>query len=128
MFPTQNLPVYRSWQQAINSVLVRAPHENVSVNKSGVEPPYQIGCIRALGEPVGQIADWSRHLSNNGRLHIIEYPTFYKLHWDIIDPISDPAGHIEKDAPHWKPVIIGSIALGFFIGLLGLLTMASSKQ
>jgi hypothetical protein len=74
------------------------------------------------------MADWSTHLNNNGRLHIIEFPSLYKVHWDEVDPISDPIGHLERDAPLWGTVIAISLVLSILGGLLGALAYAGSER
>jgi hypothetical protein len=128
MFPNNQGPIYRTWQLAVSTVLAGPPRRNVLVSKAHVSHPSREDCIRAVGEPIGQIADWSKHLTNNGRLHIIEFPTYYKVHWDEVDPSTDPIGHLERDAPQWGTAIKIGVGLAILGGLLGALAYSESEK
>lgn len=57
---------------------------------------------RSIGDPDGQISDYRIVLRGDPRsIHIKEYDTFYKVHWDYMDPSINPILHILLDAPHW---------------------------
>ena len=47
-----------------------------------------------------------------GTLHIREYDTHYSVHTDIVDPSTDPLGHLLLDAPEY----LAGAAAAFIVG------------
>jgi hypothetical protein len=47
-----------------------------------------------------------------GALHIREYDTHYSVHTDIVDPSTDPLGHLLVDAPEY----LAGAAAAFIVG------------
>ena len=72
---------------------------NVLVPKS-VRPIMDYD-ITVLGERRGSVRQY-RH----GNLHVREYETYYSVHFDNIDPRSDPLGHLMIDTPHFMKGIM----------------------
>ncbi|MXX21388.1 MAG: hypothetical protein F4Y82_03620 [Cenarchaeum sp. SB0665_bin_23] len=62
---------------------------------------------------------WLGHLNGAqrqyryGRMHILEYEDYLDVHIDMVDPRSNPVGHVIRDAPE---VIVG-VACGALGGL-----------
>jgi len=102
-----------SWFVYENRVLQRSVHEDIRIEKVQIERPSSAGFIESIGDPQGQKNDYRKGLKDGRCLHIREYEDHFLLHWDKIDPIQNPIGHIITDAPHW-----------IFIGFFGLLVLA----
>ena len=63
-----------------------------------------------LGENKGSIKQY-RH----GNLHIREYENHYSVHYDKIDPLNDPLGHVMVDATKYFPGFIALSALSDYL-------------
>lgn len=100
-----------NWNGVISTVLTLPKHEDLLVEKWMVpEIPQEFK--PRFGDSDGQIEDYGYALEDGKGIHIKEYDTYYKVHWDERDPGKDPLGHLIKDAPHWLVVIL--LALGIF--------------
>ncbi len=63
-----------------------------------------------LGEKKGSKTQYRR-----GNWHIREYDNYYSVHYDKIDPRSDPFGHILVDASKYFPSIMMLSALSDYL-------------
>ncbi len=46
-----------------------------------------------------------------GKLHIREYDSYYSVHSDKIDPLSDPIGHLIVDAPEYLVGMLSGLSI-----------------
>ena len=99
------------WGDIISSILRLPFHRDMKVKKSVICHPTEDGFIKSVGDFQGQIADYRKRLSDGRSIHVREYPAYFLVHWDKVDP-SDLIGHLIEDAPHW-----------IFIGIFGLIAL-----
>jgi hypothetical protein len=125
------------WEVIIKEILRRPPHKDVIFPKELLPHPKLCGFLRRIGFPQGQIADWEVVLSDGRSVHVKEFRSKYKVHWDFVSPRVSIIDHLRKDSPKcWivlsagMAALIGSLlgglhtALEGFLGgaLLGILT------
>ena len=101
----------RTWKEFEDYLLTFPPHEDIVVSKDFFNKESLQRFKSILSDDDGQIANYRLLVepSNKG-IHIKEYSDSYKIHWDKVNPATDPIGHLLEDAPHHIPaVIIGSL-------------------
>ena len=104
------------WNIREMEVLQRPCHEDVHFPKSGMPHPTTDGYSISVGEPKGQIEDYRKTIQNGKCIHLREYDTYYLAHWDIVNPHTNPLGHLLLDAPKW--LFIGFLGAVFLSALL----------
>jgi len=100
-----------SWKNIVPYILLKSAHQDVEIAKSSVPHPLKEGFTIQIGDPWGQLADYGLRVQSGKGIHVREYANTYIVHWDNVDPLSDPIGHLVQDAPHW--IIIGALASFF---------------
>ena len=97
------------------------PHKEVRVPKQPRMLLRAEGFRPAVGDPVGQIADYRKTTPDGRSIHVREYDHSYGIHWDRIDPTIDAVEHLRRDAPGWFVVLTSSVgaSIGSGIGYLG---------
>lgn len=60
----------------------------------------------ALGSGCGALRQFRA-----GKLHIREYDSYYSVHSDKIDPLSDPIGHLIVDAPEYLVGVLSGLSI-----------------
>ena len=106
------------WDGIFQYVLADLARQEFEVPKWDVPHPLDAGFSSASGNPQGALEQYSVRLSDGGRIHIREYPTYYRLHWDEGDPDSGLNGlvtHFIRDAPE---VLVLSALAGIIIATL----------
>lgn len=93
------------WNTIIKKVLGMDPGTNIFLRREDIAPIPQCFFL-AVGEQKGQLADWELPLENGGRIHVIEYPDYFLVHWDRVSPRRNPLKHLRVDAPHWYDLMI----------------------
>jgi hypothetical protein len=111
-----------AWAGVLNLVLTQPPHCDLVVPKDSYPHPLQAGFVQHFGDPKGQIADYRVSLSDGRGIHISEFSDSYVVHWDIVDPLINPLGHIAQDAPHHGRALV---ALAFLALLAGIAWLGS---
>ena len=106
-----------AWANVVSQVLSLPAHYDISVPKCGYVHPLQAGFVAHVGEPKGQIANYRMTVSDGRGVHVLEFQDSYWVHWDKVDPLTNPIGHIAEDAPHWGSVL-GVLAVAGVIGVL----------
>lgn len=104
-----------SWKDIVRAVLNLLEHEDLKIMKGVVLHPSKVGFRKAIGEPVGQKADYRLAFPDGRGIHVKEYDHYYLIHWDKKDPKIDPLGHLLEDAPHWLAIL----GIGGLVGILG---------
>ena len=100
-------------------VLRFPPHYDLRFSKFTLPHPSQSGFVERIGEPKGQLADYGVTVENGHGIHVLEFQDHYLVHWDEVDPTTNPIDHIIKDAPQYVPLMI----IGFGVGLVALATL-----
>jgi hypothetical protein len=111
----------QTWANAINYVLSYPAHYDLSYSKFDLPHPLQAGFVPRIGEQKGQIADYGMTVADGRGVHVLEFQGCYLIHWDEVDPITNPIGHIVRDAPHYVP-LLWVLGLGLTLFVLSVLT------
>lgn len=98
-----------SWPKIFRLVQEHPAHTDVILPKDGLPHPKRAGLAKKAGVPHGQLADYRKTLPNGRSIHIREYQSYYKVHWDNHDPGTDLVGHLVHDAPEWWFSLIGAV-------------------
>ena len=101
-------------ENLIKFVLNNPEHEDLIIPKAMLGNLSEFGFCESIGELQGQLRDFRLALPDRRGIHIREYNDYYKMHWDIVDPHTDPMNHLRYDAPHF--FVVGALALGMLIG------------
>ena len=104
----------------ITEVFHSPPHREVKIPKEPSGSLEGVGFKRSIGRPAGQIADYRKATSRGKSIHVREYGSFYKIHWDHVDPSIDAIEHLRRDAPEEYVLLTTSIggSIGMGIGFL----------
>ena len=87
------------WDNFEDRVFRLPPRVDLEVKKSLVEHPTEAGYRRSSGLPMGQSKDFRQARSDGRGLHIREYESVYRLHWDECEPGASLLGHLSADTP-----------------------------
>lgn len=98
-----------SWSKIFRLVQEHSAHTDVILPKDSLPHPKRAGIAKKAGVPHGQLADYRKTLPNGKSIHIREYGSYYKVHWDNHDPEVDLMGHLVHDAPEWWFSLIGAV-------------------
>jgi hypothetical protein len=113
------------WKGIINYVRITQPaHVNTFVQKGLYVHPLEDGFIPSFGDSKNLVPHFRKSLPDGSGIHVLEYSDGYLLHWDYVDAITDPLGHIKQDAPQYLPLmnaVIGFGVLGVLLAGLSLL-------
>lgn len=91
---------YVHWIKFIKKVLSMPKHTELKIPKYLVPSPTEIGFKKTdLGDLKGAKSQYRLMLEDGRSLHLLEYDSYYTLHWDEKDPRIDPLGHLLFDAP-----------------------------
>ena len=100
----------------VNYVLSYPPHYDLSFPKFDLPHPSRTGFVLRLGEQKGQIADYGLSITDGRGIHVLEYQDRYLVHWDEVDALTNPIGHIVRDAPQYAPILwllsLGAVVFG----------------
>ena len=89
-------------------------HRNLRVALDEAIHPSLAGFRKDYGLPLGQDQDWRMELPHGRCAHVREYPDYYRIHIDEVDPQVSVMGHLLADCP--ALTILGGVALGALIG------------
>jgi len=87
------------WDSFTERILRAKPRQDLRIPKGLIESPLEANFIAGKGLPKGQLADWRKTLKDGRGLHIREYETDYKIHWDEVDPGLSLVKHLSQDTP-----------------------------
>lgn len=87
----------RAWNEISSRVLARPAHAPVWVHRTEVPHPSLSGFYRSHGLDRHAKAHYRHPLPDQRCLHVLEYPNYYCLHWDHIDPAVSLWGHFVRD-------------------------------
>lgn len=91
---------YEHWMKFIKKVLSIPKHTELRIPKYLVTSPTEIGFEKTnLGYLKDANCQYRLMLEDGRSLHLLEYDSYYTLHWDEKDPRIDPLGHLFFDAP-----------------------------
>lgn len=107
------------WNAIVDIVLNLRPGQDYSVPKKLAPHPSTVGFAQSLGMPKGETGHWRYALPDGRGVHVREFDTEYRIHWDRVDPHVDLIGHLRVDAPGVWIVLCG--------GLCALALMAIGK-
>lgn len=111
----------KTWLEVFNEVLREKVHTDLIYSTNLLDctidelysryQPYVKRIDKSIGDYDGQIADYRITLKDDVRsIHVKVYPTFYKVHWDYVDPKDNPLMHLLLDAPHWFERVIDIVS------------------
>jgi hypothetical protein len=102
-----------NWTGIINCVRMTLPaHQNLQVSKQPYVHPLQDGFALSIGDSKDLVPHYRKSLSDGSGIHILEYSDCYLIHWDFVDAVTNPIGHIHQDAPQYVPLMNLAIGLG----------------
>lgn len=81
------------------AVLALPQHGKIDVPRHQVPHPEDAGLYRSVG--LARNCRHYRHAMPDGRgLHVHEFPTHYRVHWDAVDPSVSLLRHFMHDVMH----------------------------
>jgi hypothetical protein len=117
------------WKGIISYVRTSQPaHVNTFVQKELYVHPLQDGFILSFGDSKDPIPHYRKTLPDGSGVHVLEYSNGYLLHWDYVDAITNPIGHIQFDAPQHLPFLNAAICFGIARVILAGLSLLGSKK
>lgn len=94
----------------IEKVFSNDAHVDVEFSSDEIPHPLRLGFRVDIGEPRGQIADY-RYVVGEHSVHAREYPGWYRIHWDLFDPLVNAFEHLRRDSPAYFTLATTSTGL-----------------
>jgi hypothetical protein len=86
------------WNQWFRAVEPTLRSGGEVIVPDGMPAPSEVGFVRTLGEPMGQVKDWAYAMPDGSRIHLHEMKDGVLVaHLDVIDPGRGPVRALR----HW---------------------------
>jgi hypothetical protein len=113
----------------VSRALSLSAHESFDVDKSEVPHPLAMGFERSLGIPEGQLADYRFGLADGKGVHVREFGSFFRVHWDRVHPTLERWwDHLREDTPELALILVIGMVVALLLAFFWLVNSMAKRS